>query len=68
MKVDTTRFYRIVISTKVKTLNMTKLSIEEVGIAVEKRSKPACQTGTLYTYEQNKVASQKIVSNILFFN
>ena len=45
MKVDTTRFYRIVIlTTKVKTLNMTRMSIEEVGRAVEKRSKPACQS------------------------
>ena len=40
MKVDTTRFYRIVSSTtKVKTLNMTKLSIKEVGIAIEKRNR-----------------------------
>ena len=39
MKVDTTRLYRIVISTtKVKTLNMTRMSIEEVGRAVETRS------------------------------
>ena len=45
MKVDTTRFYQIVISTtKVKTLNITKLSIEEVGRAVEKRPKPACES------------------------
>ena len=45
MKINKARFCRIVISTtKVKTLNMTKLSIEEVGRDVEKRSKPACQS------------------------
>ena len=50
MKVDIIRFYRIVISTiKVKTLNITKTSIEEVGRAAEKApNRHVSQTGTLY--------------------
>ena len=69
MKVDTTRFYRIVISTtKVKTLNMTGMYIEEVGRSIEKRSKPACTLYivTKYLFLQFTLYNKPLQSNIIF--
>ena len=50
MKVEKIQFYRVVISTsKVKTLNITKMSFEEVGRVVENAlNRHVSQTGTLY--------------------